>query len=279
MLIEFDSTIKAFKGPTSARTEINSGDLIKEDTFLSFTKIDDPKEYFDENFYFNGKKWESLLSADLYLLNSNDAVEKDGIFTLKVTTKTRPKNKIKVVWDDTNMTCETRTGLRIDNEGKVDEGDSLTFKYKLNDNNKIITGFFTDGKDDSHTLARNQNTDQVEGCILKALLQYCRKEDDEYVLRPKFKLDDAQKITIEFGSSITCTNMSNGHTSVTSGMEISEGTSLKFQANSNQVHKWIVGSIEANGGRLLLKDYAVWCVRREWAKKVNGKYVAKVSFE
>jgi len=278
--IEFDDTIAVYKGPIGAQSPIDSGELIKEDTFLKFEKETAQGEYFDNHFYFNGKKWETILSADLYLLNANDAVEKDGILVLQVTTKKpRPEEKIKVIWDDSNMTCE-HSGTALVSGGRVTENTELIFKYNLTDETKIIRGFFTDGKDDSHTLARDGDTDKVEGCALKASLEYCKKEGNEYVLRPRFQLDNKEKVTVEFDSSITCTNKDD-NSNVMSGMEIPEGTSLSFQATlqGQGVRTWIVGIKEIHGGRLTLQNPAVWCVRKDWAKKENGKYVARVSFQ
>jgi len=270
--IEFDDTITVYRGPKTAPILIDSGTLIKEDTFLSFSKEVAQDEYFDNHFYFNGRKWETLFSDDLYLLNANDAVEKDGILVLQVTTKTRPKKTIKVVWDDSNMICQN-----ISSGESVSENTTLTFTYNLTDNTKIIRGFFTDGKDDSHTLARDINTDKIEGCILKTALEYCKKEGEEYVLRPRFQLGDKEKVTIKFDSSITCKNIDD-NSDVTSGMEILEGTSLSFQANVEHVRTWIIGIKEVHGGRLTLPNPSLWSVNKEWAKKENGKHVAKISF-
>lgn len=275
--IEFDAPIQAFKGSVSARTPISSGTLIKEDTFLSFRRDTSIDEYFDENFYFNGKKWESILSADLYLLNANDAIEKDGVLVLQVTAKTRPRNMIKVIWDDPNITCE-QSGTSLSSGEEVYEGTSLTFKYSVTDANKIIRGFFTDGKDDSHILARNKDTDKIEGCILKTALEYCKKDGDSYVLRPRFMLGDKEKVTITFDPSITCTNKDN-NSNIASGTEILEGTTLKFQASAAEVHTWIVGIKEIHGGRLTLPNPSIWSVNKEWAKKKDGKLVANILFE
>ena len=277
--IEFDSTIEVYKGPKGAQTSIDSGTLVKEDTFLSFEKTTSSGEYFDNHFYFNGKKWETGFSSDLYLLNANDAVEKDGIWVLKVTTKTRPENEIKVVWSDSNMACqESSSATNVESGDSVPEGTSLIFTYNLTDDTKIIRGFFTDGKDDSHILARNIDSDKVEGCILKTALEYCKKEGGVYVLHPRFQLDDKEKVTIKFDSSITCKDVDND-SDVTSGTEILEGTTLSFQADVTDVHTWIIGIKEIHGGRLTLKNPSVWCVNKEWAKKENGKHVAKVSFQ
>lgn len=275
--IEFDSSsILAFKGSATAKIPITSGTLIKEDTFLSFQKIDND-EYFDENFYFNGKKWETILSSDLYLLNAKDAVEENGIYVLRVTAKTRPKKQVKVVWNDPNMTCRIRRSS-ITSGQTVAEGSNLIFEYKLTDTSKIIRGFFTDGKDDSHILARNGSTDKVEGCFVKVLLEYCKKEGGEYVLHPRFQIDTKEMVTIKVGSAITCTNVDNG-SSVTDGMQVLEGTTLRFQASAAEVHKWIVGIKEIHGGRTLLPNPSVWCVNKEWAKREGGAYVAQILFE
>lgn len=278
--IEFDSSIEAYKGSATARTRIESGTVIKEDTFLSFRKEPSIGEYFDENFYFNGKKWEFILSSDLYLLNSNDAVEKDGILVLEVTTKTRPEQEIKIVWNDSNMTCQNHSGsVNFSSGDSVSEGKSLVFKYNLTDNTKIIRGFFTDGKDDSHILARNGDTDKIEGCIVKADLKYCVKEGGEYVLRPRFQIEDKQMVTIMFDSSLECRNRDSSGSIVTNGMKIPEGTTLGLKANIPQVYTWIVGMKEIHGGRLTLPNPAIWCVNKEWAKKENGEYVARISFK
>ena len=280
VMIEFnDSSIKAFKGPSSARVPITSGTLIKEDVFLSFQKEVGLDEYFDGNFYFNGKKWEYILSSDLYLLNANDAVERDGILVLQVTTKTRPVNQIKVVWDDSNMKCGMYSTTTPMQSGQTcTEGTPLIFTYNLTDNTKIIKGFFTDGKDESHTLARNLANDKVEGCKITALIKYCKKEGDEYVLHPRFQLETKEMVTITLSNGVTCKNKDT-NANITSGEKVLEGTTLDFQASSAAVHTWIVGIKRIEGGRTALKNPSYWCVNKEWAKKEGGDYVANISFE
>ena len=277
IMIEFDETIEGYRGAASARVKFESGTIIKEDTFLSFRKITNLQEYFDENFYFNGKKWESVLPSDLYLLNANDAIEENGILVLKVTTRTRPINEIKVVWADNNMKCKIGQ-TDISNGYILPEGTQLTFTYNLTDSTKIIRGFFTDGKDDSHILARDLATDKVEGCVIKASLEYCKKEGDSYVLRPRFQLDTKEMVTITLDSSVASLN-ADTNSYVKTGDKVPEGTTLKFQASVAEVHKWVVGIKEIEGGRTALPNPAVWCVNKEWAKKQDGNYVVHISFE
>ncbi|MGP1439839.1 MAG: hypothetical protein ACTTJ3_03770 [Treponema sp.] len=282
--ITFDSeTIKAFKGPNvpSAKTSFDSGSMIKEDTFVSFQNVAPETEFFDNNFYFNGRRWETLLSSDCYLVNSRDAIDVDGVLTLNVTSKLRPKKQVKVVWDDANMKGIMGQGsgaVNVVSGATVQEGSTIIFKYENLPEGKVIRGFFTDGRDDSHNLARGQNSDKVQGCIFTVALEYCKKEGDEYILHPRFQIDDAQMVTITLGSGVGCVYQDNGKT-VSSGTEIQEGTGLKFTASSSQVHSWFVGIKEIEGGRTTLANPSFWAVNKEWAKKVNGKYVANISFE
>lgn len=277
--ITADESIRIFSGGTQAPSPVDSGSSIKEDTLLRFQKDPESDEYFDGNFYFNGKKWESILSSDSYLLNKRDAVFNGVEYELKVTTKTRKANEIKVEYDDPGLTVQNRSKQKIPSGTSIKEGTTLNFFYKVQDPNKVVIGFMTDGTDVSHQLARNGNTDKVEGASLQVDLKWCAKEGDEYVFRPRFVLDDKKMVTIKLGQNLTCTNRDTNAT-VTDGMKVPEGTTLGLKANTTkELSKWVIGHKTIFAGRTLLPNPAVWCVSRAWSQKENGEYSAHLSFE
>ncbi len=183
----------------------------------------------------------STYSTFTYTVNLKNSIVKDGKNVIVVSYTPRDLQKIKIVFDETKMTCEKSLSETVKTGDFVDEDDFLTFEAILPPK-KIVDYWSTNGEKDKYS-------EEEDSYSLSCFLFDAKLVDGVHVIEVDYTIKPPQKVKIIFDE--TKMSCSKGHymngDSIKTNTVLDENDEIRFQANpptGTRADKWFVNDVE-----------------------------------